>query len=814
MSREYQTIVLAGLLHDIGKFIQRGDFKGALRVTGKHPAVSASFIRAKSYIFEKVTDVNLLAELVQRHHETTCFPPELRVQQADPAIRPLAYLVSAADNYSSAERGEDSGEYRDYKTVPLASVFSSLKLTRPTPDVCHYRLHPLNPANAFPESFQDLNPKQTNSYLNAFGSEFDRIMTAISLEDFDCLYTHLLSLLQRFLWCVPSNTQEKLPDISLYDHLRTTSAIAACLYRYHSGMDSLNDRDAVDSKSNKFRLVAGDLSGIQNYIFDIASIGVGGVAKRLRSRSFYLNVLVEAVSHKIIHKFNLPISNIVMSSGGKFFVLLPNLPESHDKIEEFQQELDQWSVKQHAGELMVNLAQMEFNGQAFNNFSQVLGEISERLNRKKSNPLKGYLVKDGSWEKDHFRMSVQKGEEGLCQSCNKQIATYIDDNGDRLCKQCRRDLNLGKILPGASCIAFVGADVPARYRVSTFHLFDSYSFMVLGDAPGPEIPAYLVYKLNETDLQDVPCHPALPKFMANYIPLAEEENCACCPGCKDEKRPTPGSPLYFDCMANRSHGRKLLGYLKADVDNLGSLFVYGLRGDLADRSSISRIATMSRMLDLFFAGRVEQLLNVRFNSCYTVFSGGDDLLIVGPWDEIVDFAVALQDDFKKFTNWNDNVTISAGISLMKPGIPVSRSVAAADDALEESKEMILKGESEGRDQLTLIGRTMKWSKAAFLLEAARQLSEWLKNEKLTVGFLRKLLTFSEMHQRYFYKGDVNGLRYLPLLTYEIARNLAPLETSDQEKLAVRLWAENIKKLDHDHTVYLDFLVKYALLSKE
>lgn len=48
MKREYQAVILAGLLHDIGKFIQRGEFKGSLKVTGKHAAVSASFIKAKS----------------------------------------------------------------------------------------------------------------------------------------------------------------------------------------------------------------------------------------------------------------------------------------------------------------------------------------------------------------------------------------------------------------------------------------------------------------------------------------------------------------------------------------------------------------------------------------------------------------------------------------------------------------------------------------------------------------------------------------------------------------------------------------------
>lgn len=737
MSKIYQTIILAGLLHDIGKFLQRSDFQGSLKVKGKHPAVSASFIKAKSAVFAQVSDVSLLAELVQRHHASRSFPPELRVQQADPLNRPLAYLVSTADNYSAAERGDAADEYRDYKTTPLASVFSGLKLTRNTPPANHYQLHPLNPANAFPEPLQALNTKKTNDYLHAFGVEFDRVMAAINLADFDCLYTHLLSLLQRFTWCVPSNTQEQVPDISLYDHLRTTSAIAACLYRYHEEMHSLNEKAVADQRPDKFRLVVGDLSGIQNYIFDIANIGVGGVAKRLRSRSFYLSALAEAISHRLIHDFHLPLTNIVMSSGGKFYVLLPNLPESGDKIKAFQQDLDQWAVSHFGGELVVNLAQLAFNGQAFEHFGQVLGAISDRLSQRKGNPLNNYLVHDGEWKTEHFKVPAPKGEAGLCQSCQKQIAVAVDEHGDKLCLQCRRDQNLGRILPNATGIAFVNRDLPPHYRHAAFPLYEDYQFVILEDKPRADLPAYLVYQLNGDSQENIPHHPVLAKFMANYIPLAEEDNCAGCAGCQDEYKPTAGSPIYFDCMANKAHGRKLLGYLKADVDNLGNLFVYGLRDDPADRNSISRTATMSRMLDLFFSGRVEQLLNNRFQYCYTVFSGGDDLLIVGPWDEIVALAVTLREEFKRFTNQNDNVTMSAGISLLKPGIPVSRSVAVADDALEDAKETIIKGETEGRDQLTLLGATMKWSKVAGLLTAAGQLSGWLKKRAIKHWFFKK-----------------------------------------------------------------------------
>ena len=37
----------------------------------------------------------------------------------------------------------------------------------------------------------------------------------------------MLALLQKYTWCVPSAFYYDLPDVSLFDHLRTTAALAA-----------------------------------------------------------------------------------------------------------------------------------------------------------------------------------------------------------------------------------------------------------------------------------------------------------------------------------------------------------------------------------------------------------------------------------------------------------------------------------------------------------------------------------------------------------------------------------------------------------
>ncbi len=69
-----------------------------------------------------------------------------------------------------------------------------------------------------------------------------------------------------------------------------------------------------------------------------------------------------------------------------------------------------------------------------------------------------------------------------------------------------------------------------------------------------------------------------------------------------------------------------LAMLKADLDNLGSVFSEGLRESI----SISRYATLSRMLNYFFSLYVNYSLkaNDNFKDIYTVFSGGDDLCVI------------------------------------------------------------------------------------------------------------------------------------------------------------------------------------------
>lgn len=786
MNKEvYQTVILGGLLHDIGKFLQRGSFPGFKKIEGKHPEVSARFVSAFQQYFELTTDVSLLKSLVQRHHENpNIYPEELLVQHASEEHRPLAHLVCQADNYSSSERGEKSPDYRPYKKVPLTSVFCKVTLDtgKTKCKMLKYDLSGLDPFEAFPNDFDLLAVDDVNAHLSAFGKEFNGLIKKIDYKNFDCLFSFLLTILEKYTWCVASDTQEQDPDVSLFDHLKSTSAIAACLYRFHES--DLQEDKIRDEDKEKFILLEGDFSGIQNYIFDISH---KGAAKRLRARSLYVNLVGDVLSHKFLHAFGLPACNIIMSSGGKFFLLLPNLEDSIEKIQNLQKEIDTWSYEKLNREINLNLAWTNLSGRDFGNFGEVFDHVSGRLHRAKLDSLRTLKTQGEKWDQHKFvlKHAVFEGEEKLCQSCRKFNGFYDEKQEMVLCSHCKDDLKLGQRLPKSQFLAFYKKTESDRFEIL------DYSVDLFSDAKKVKKDgAFLVRRMNSNDFDDLPQKCGFPisfHYLAKHIPPDKE------------------APATFEEIAKRAEGARLLAYLKGDVDNLGEIFAFGLKN-----RSISRMSTLSRMLNLFFSGWMEKTLDERFKDIYTVFSGGDDFILVGPWNQIIDLSAHIQAEFSHFTCDNPDITLSAGISLVRDRTPVRHCAESAEEILKISKT---KSSDDGRgskDQLTVFGDTFKWDKAELLLMNAKLLAQWLAQGRVSHGFVYNLLISSQYRRRYDETKDTQNLKFIPLLAYNISRNIR--ETSrDTLAQEIKGWAQDLLDINNEKCKHLGFIANYALM---
>ena len=185
--REYHTVILGALLHDVGKYLQRS--RGTTWGKGKHPRVSVNFIDDWKEKFDQCTEGDLLKILAQRHHESQKFEDELNVNSIkDDHIRTLARLVSKADNMASFERALDKGKSQHYRTTPLATVFHHIQLTKTKPDPPHYinitSLENLNIEPPILSKKVDKNiPEEVTQIIHRFGQEFEKYADLLDWSD-------------------------------------------------------------------------------------------------------------------------------------------------------------------------------------------------------------------------------------------------------------------------------------------------------------------------------------------------------------------------------------------------------------------------------------------------------------------------------------------------------------------------------------------------------------------------------------------------------------------------------------------------------
>lgn len=584
------------------------------------------------------------------------------------------------------------------------------------------------------------------AYLDRFKREWQARSRIWRDAAFDVQLHHSAACLHEYAWCLPAHDTH----VSLYDQARLTAALAACLYRA---------RAADVAADHSLRLAAGDLSGIQDYIFDIATVGAAGASRRLRARSFSIAMLSDLASHALAQRFELPLTNILMSSGGKFYVLLPNVPEAETRLQEFRRQVDEWLYQNYNGEIGLNLASLPLGARQLDasrpdgeGFGAFLGRLNRALEVEKNRRGHSLWQADAAWNEARFVIPQDFGGAGDCASCHKFAATERDN----LCVQCATQSRLGSKLTRAWGIAFRRG---AAGEAEDITFLDDYHARVLTNAPAERLdPAvYLLARLNDPDLSRVTNYPATFRYLTNHI-----------------ERRADDMPLDFAEIARHAQGRDLLGYVKADVDHLGLLMAEGLRAgdDAASHDTAGQVMALSRELELFFSGWLEHLLATNFKTAYTIFSGGDDLFLIVPWSDAISLAQQVHDRFGEFVCANPAVHLSAGILYAKAGYPISRAAQDAERALELSKDL-------GRDRLTVLGDTLAWRNVKVVTDQVAKLSGFSEQD-MRSAFLYRLTDYAEMYRLAQQAHTAEAARYKSHLAYTVARNLRQSRRETQD----------------------------------
>ena len=194
---------------------------------------------------------------------------------------------------------------------------------------------------------------------------------------------------------------------------------------------------------------------------------------------------------------------------------------------------------------------------------------------------------------------------------------------------------------------------------------------------------------------------------------------------------------YKDLNADLSFPQ--LAVMRLDVDNLGGVFEFGL----SKRASLSRLATLSRELHLFFSGYINHL--AKEFQLYITYSGGDDAFIISSWHNIMHFAQRLQNDFKEFTCANDYMSFSAGIFMCHENYPVARFAEDAAEAEEAAKKFEGSGEL-GKNAVSIFGHTLSWKSYDKQLKFAEDLMEFIEDENLPALANKGKLARSFIHR--------------------------------------------------------------------
>lgn len=745
---DYESVLCAALLHDIGKFYQRGRDERT-----RHSLYSAAFVEGFKNSF---LDADLVKDLVSHHHESQYTPAEERPDAiSDSRVRGLAYLVSRADSFSSRERPEDTeGSGVAYQPrAALDTVFSQVDIGRGDPDPTakrlKYRLAPI-----FDDSYpHDLGADYQHSlddydtHVNRFLGEFRTLFE----RPYSGMADTMAALIQKYMWCIPSDTTREIKDVSLADHLKTTCALAACFYKYHEAI-GWDEKTIKDDSLCKCLLVCGDLSGIQDYIYGVASIGHGGVAKRLRGRSFRISLLAEAVALRLLRGLELPTACKIISAGGNFYILAPNTPKALEYLENARDEVCRWLLDEYTGELALSLVWTELGPDRLKQgkFDEALDEVNGRLAEAK---LRKYaaLIAEGPQVFD-----IDYAGKGACPVCDRRPASGSPDD-PQPCAECSLDERLGQRLVSAEWVAF--SKTASEPSVELFG--DWYAGLARDNEELAGLEPFAALRLRPGELAvGLPCGFGM---YAGYVPrwANREEFEAVAAKCRDLQEEEPPAvdgqvPKSFSAIAATSTGAHLLGVLRADVDFLGLVFGIGLKG----LASLSRIASLSAMLGTFFSVELTRLVSEDFPDCYIAYSGGDDLMVIGPWDQTVELSAQIARRFKDYTAGNPNLSISAGIGTFRHKTPIATSSVLTGEILERSK-------SAGRDRLTLFQTTITWEQFDEMMTWSRKLAE-----NVPSGFLYRLLGYQASAADYFAgRGGARAALFKPHLAYDIARNL-------------------------------------------
>lgn len=831
-------VALAAYLHDLGKFAERAriaeaqekDAAGVTRAEREKQLNCPSFNGRPTHVHAAYTAIGF--DLLEEHL------PELVGAAMDPfapwgernaddsiinaAARHhnpgtyLQWIVATADRLAS---GFEREEFDDYNAAPdddrqtlnhytkrQWTLLEQISLDDSVPSrPAQYRfgLRPLAPGALFPELAVDCekanNAAAQAEYLRLWEA-FKTGITAIPAShraNLPLWLDHFDSLWQTFTHAIPSATAGQVkPDVSLYDHSRTTAALGVALWRYHDDrgdapaatLETLRaqwDRQRADSdvarqawSEEKFLLIQGDFFGIQEFIFATGGETQKRAAKLLRGRSFYVSLLSELAALRVLEALALPPTSQVVNAAGKFLIVAPNTAETVAALASVQAEFDAWFLRHTFGQSGIGLARLPARAADFqagragaeSPFRGLTKRLFEQLEAVK---LQRFRLCGETPPRPLFVdfLDAFNNERGECRVDGRSPATVEIESGVWVSPLAADQIDTGHSLATQDRVLITRE--PLSDRALKLDIFGYRVNFTRGEEGtgrfGREARTGNLRRCWDFSLPqgyDEPLWNGYARRQINaYVPRFEDGNAWDAEryrGLEDtgDFDPHPDEIKTLNHLARDDRrlaedgktwiGQEALMTLKGDVDNLGTIFEKGL-----ERPSFARLAALSRQMNAFFAVYLPWLCAhgteggvKRYRNTYTVFAGGDDFFLIGPWRSTLELAGRMQADFARFAAHNPAIHFSAGLSMTKPGLPIRHLARLAEEALEAAKAHVEIPEAGGQPELknavACFGQTVGWGRYAQLRAREARLERLAREVELSTGYLYGLLELTRM----------------------------------------------------------------------
>lgn len=713
----------------------------------------------------------------------------------------LQWIVATADRVASGFEREEFERYNDpdesnndISTTGLNHI-STRQLTlfeqiRLSGDNEHHRgqlrwRHPLaalSPESIFPQEAKDCetsdrkaSAKEYQDLWQAFKQHLGEIPKS-HRQNWALWLDHFDSAWACFTQSIPAATAFNVrPEVSLYDHSHTTAALATALWRYHHdlGHDGesirrrLSDRARPDWSEQKLLLIQGDLFGIQNFLFATGGETQKKAAKLLRGRSFHVSLLTECAALRILEALELPPTSQVINAAGKFLIVAPNTQETLDRLKEVQRDIDAWFLEYTWGQTGIGLAWLpaacnDFlrgSKQGHSPFKQLIDRLFVALNHAKAQRLN--LCGNNPPEPvfADFLASFDS-DKGVCAIDGQSPAReFLDGKGVSLL--ARDQIDIGSHLAKHERLLISSRSLnhnSLRLPIFGYHI----QFTGPEDASGKFGPVARQGVLRRAWDFSAPTEADAPLFhgyarrhINGYVPRFGELNAwekgrySHLSDIEDADEPRAFKSLEFIACDDRKplpngdkyEGVEALMAFKGDVDNLGSIFEKGLA-----EPSFAKMAALSRQMNAFFAIWLPWYCKEHYPSTYTIFAGGDDFFLLGPWHSTMRLARDMRQHFARYVAHNPDIHFSAGLAMLKPGLPIRQMGTMTEEALDEAKSYLDKDKKIAKNAVTCFDYSVSWDDFEQLLARSEELEELRLRLELSTGYLYGLQYLADMAQ--------------------------------------------------------------------